>query len=167
MFLLPHEDLSVPLSVPAPEFYSRLNASMISAHLRPLFRNGFVGSASDASVRVRWARKWVSNDLAPQFQGSVSADQKFLRGTFRQRGWVLGLVVLSVVLGFAAIAAGLVLGARTPINPRWAAAAVVALLAFAVLLPRLGWALASSDVERITEALRAAARGQSPRVEAR
>ena len=167
MSLLPHEDLSVPLSVPETEFYARLNEGMVSSRLRPLFRNGFVGSASASSVKVRWARRWVSNDLAPAFEGRVTPDHKFLRGTFRQRGWVLVLVFLSVALGFAGIVAGLVLGTRTTMNPRWVAAAVVGLIVFAAFLPRLGWAMARSDVERITEALRAAARGQSPRVETR
>jgi hypothetical protein len=167
MSLLPHEEVSLPLTVSETEFLARLNESLVPTKLRLLFRNGFVGSASATSVKVRWARRWVSNDLAPAFEGRVTPDHKFLRGTFRQRGWVLVLVFVSVALGFAGIVAGIVLGTRTTMNPRWVAAAVVGLIAFAALLPRLGWAMAGSDVERITEALRAAARGQSPRVESR
>ena len=167
MSLLPHEDLSVPLLVPEAEFYSRLNAGLVPTKLRPLFRNGFVGSASESSVKVRWARRFVSNDLAPQSEGRVTADHKFVRGTFRQRVWVLVLLFLSVAVGFAGIVTGIVVGTRTPMNPRWVPAGVIGLIAFAALLPRLGWVMARSDVERITEALRAAARGESPRTESR
>ena len=167
MSLLPHEDLSVPLLVPEAEFYSRLNAGLVPTKLRLLFRNGFVGSASKSLVKVRWARRFVSNDLAPQFEGRVTADHKFVRGTFRQRVWVLVLLFLSVAVGFAGIVTGIVVGTRTPMNPRWVAAGVIGLIAFAALLPRLGWVMARSDVERITEALRSAARGESPRMESR
>jgi len=167
MSLLPHEDVSVPLLVSEAEFYSRLNEGLVPTKLRLLFRNGFVGSASEASVKIRWARRWVSNDLAPQFEGRVTPDHKFVRGTFRQRIWVLVLLFFSVTLGLAGIIAGLTLGSRTPIEPRWIGVAVVALIAFAVLMPRLGWVMARSDIERISGVLRAAARGQAIRPETR
>ena len=167
MSLLPHEDLSVPLQVPEAEFYSRLNEGLVPTKLRLLFRNGFVGSASESAVKVRWARRWVSNDLAPQFEGSVTPDHKFVRGTFRQRIWVLLLLFFSVSLGLAAIILGLTLGSRTPIEPRWVGAAALALILFAVLLPRLGWAMGRSDIDRITEVLRRAARGHAIRAEMR
>jgi hypothetical protein len=163
MSLLPHEDLSVPLLVPPAEFHGRLNAVLVPSPLRLLFRNGFVGSASDTAVRVRWARKFVSNDLAPEFRGTVSPDHRFVRGTFRQRGWVIALVYASVALGLGGIILGLSAGAG--LDRRWVYGAIGALIAFAFLLPRLGWAMGHSDIERITAALRAAARGQSVRVE--
>jgi len=166
MSFLPYEDLSVPLLVPEAEFLARLNEGLVPTKLRLMFRNGFVGSASESLVKVRWARRFVSNDLAPQFEGRVTPDHKFVRGTFRQRVWVLVLLLLSLAVGFAGIITGIVVGTRIPMHPRWVAAAVLGLIAFAALLPRLGWVMARSDVERITEALRAAARGQSPRVEA-
>jgi hypothetical protein len=167
MSLLPREDVSVPLLVPEAEFYSRLNEGLVPTKLRLLFRNGFVGSASASSVKVRWARRFVSNDLAPQFEGRVTPDHKFVRGSFRQRGLVLALLFVSVALGFAGIVVGIAVGMRAPMNSRWVAAAVIGLIGFAAWLPRLGWVMARSDVERITEALRAAARGESPRRESR
>src|SRR5262245_33997858 len=101
MSLLPHEELSVPLTVSEGEFLARLNEGLVPTKLRLIFRNGFVGSASATSVQVRWVRRWMSNDLAPAFEGRVTPDHKFVRGIFRQRLWVLALLFLSVALGFA------------------------------------------------------------------
>ena len=166
MSLLPHEDLSVPLQVPAAEFRSRLNAGLVPSPLRLLFKNGFVGQASESEVRVRWARKFVSNDFAPEFRGTISPDQRFVRGSFRQRGWVL-----AVLLGSVALAMGVMLlmmqSREAGFDRRWLYLMPVALLAFAFLLPRLGWAMARSDIDRITAVLRAAARGQPVGVESR
>jgi len=165
MSLLPREDLSVPLLVPPAEFHDRLNAVLTPSPLRLLFRNGFVGATSDSVVRVRWARKFVSNDLAPEFRGTLTPDRRFVRGTFRQRGWVVALVYASVALGLGGILLGI--SAGSGLDRRWVYGALGALVAFAFLLPRLGWAMGHSDIERITAALRTAARGQSVRVEGR
>ena len=67
MWLLPQDELSIPLQVPAAEFRSKLNAGLVPSKLRSLFQNGFVGEATEEHVHVRWARRFVSNDLAPQF----------------------------------------------------------------------------------------------------
>ena len=74
MFLFPREEISVPLHVPETEFLARLNEALVPTRLRLLFRNGFVGSASESAVTIRWARRWGSNDLAPQFEGRVTPD---------------------------------------------------------------------------------------------
>jgi hypothetical protein len=158
MWLLPQDELSIPLQVSALEFRSRLNAGLVPSKLRSLFQNGFVGEATDEHVHVRWARRFVSNDLAPQFRGAISPDGRFLRGTFRQRGWVLAVLLLSVLLALGAI---LLILQSADSDRRATFVMLAAIVVLAVLLPRLGWAMARSDLERITEVLRAAARGQS------
>ena len=97
----------------------------------------------------------------------MTPDGKFVRGTFRQRTWVLVLLFCFAGLGLAGAIAGVTLGSRVLIEPRWVGAAVLGLILFAGLLPRLGWAMARSDIERITEALRRAARGEAIRPETR
>jgi len=167
MSLLPHEDLSVPLQVPAAEFRSRLNEGLVPSKLRLLFRNGFVGQASESEVRIRWARKFVSNDFAPEFRGAVSSDQRFVRGSFRQRSWVLVTLLVSVALGMGGIVLVIQGGQPAELDRRWLYLMPVALVGFAFLLPRLGWAMGHRDIERITEVLRTAARGQPVRAESR
>ena len=167
MSLLPHEDLSVPLQVPAAEFRSRLNEAVVPSKLRLLFRKGFVGQASESEVRVRWARKFVSNDFAPEFRGTISSDQRFVRGSFRQRGWVLAVLLMSVALALSGMVLLAVQSSDTHLDRRWLYLMPIALVAFAFLLPRVGWAMGHGDIERITEVLRAAARGQPVRAESR
>lgn len=166
MSLLPHEELSVPLQVPPTDFLACLSPELVASRASVLFRNGFVGRASQSEVRIRWARRFVSNDLAPEFRGAVTADQRFVRGTFRQRGWVLAIMIASAALAIGAMVLALQGGDNT-IGRRWFYAVPVALVAAAVVLPRLGWAMARADVERIGNLLRSAARGERPRAAAR
>ena len=134
--------------------------------MRILFRSGFVGQASESEVRIRWARKFVSNDLAPEFRGAVSPDQRFVRGNFRQRRWVLALILVSVALALGAMVVALQSG-NEAMGQRGLVLLPVALVALALLLPRLGWVMARADIERITGLLHAAARGEARRVESR
>ena len=157
MWLLPQDELSVPLQVPASEFRARLNDGLVPARLRRLFQSGFVGEATEQHVHVRWARRFVSNDLAPQFRGAISPDGRFVRGTFRQRGWVLAVLLLSVLLSIGAI---LLILQSAEADRRWTMVMLGTIVVLALLLPRLGWVLARSDLQRITDVLRAAARGQ-------
>lgn len=161
MSLFPHEELSVPLHVPAAEFIASLKADLAPSRLTVATQGGFVGRVTGSDVRIRWARKFYSNDLSPTFEGAISPDQRFVRGVFRQRRWVLRLVLVSTAFAVAAVVAELLRGSAPGPVRSWLFILPLAFLALAIVLPWLAWFLGRADIERITSALRAAARGES------
>jgi hypothetical protein len=136
--LLPHEDLSVPCWFPKQ---SSTRGSMRDWCLRScglLFRNGFVGSASESSVKVRWARRFVSNDLAPQFRGQGYTGPQVCDEGPSDRGYGSWCSFFSPWRWDSLGSSPGSWWGRHPGNPRWVSGRVIGLIAFAALLP--AWA---------------------------